>query len=325
MGPELIESTGDHRCDAITQGLIGIFGIAFPDRVRGYYLRGSRAGGSSIAGSDLDLFIVFRDQFADRCEGDRAHELADQCARLSPVLLEVLITDERTLHHPHGYGAALNLKLVTRLLYGDDLRDELPEFDADTYRRWTLHSPFATYRFPAQRPNTDPLVHPLRHLDPNDFYFGFAQWPMPDADGVERPSTKLLVATVGWTATAIIALHTGEYVRDKAACVDLYRRCVADEWTDLVVQTHDLCRNRWHYRIPAGDHDQRTLRALCERALDFQNHFLILYRDAQRAELASHDPERRRLAGRGLQQVTFSTPGVKASGQFGHGSADASA
>lgn len=38
--------------------------------------------------------------------------------------------------------------------------------------------------------------------------------------------------SVGWTATAIIALRSGQYVRDKAACVELYEKHVADEWTD---------------------------------------------------------------------------------------------
>jgi hypothetical protein len=303
MGPELIESTGDHRCDKIVQGLIGIFGLTFPDRVRGYYLRGSRTGGSSIAGSDLDLSVVFRDQFVDREEYDRARELADHCAQLSPVLLEVVLVGERILHQDLGFGTAMNLKLATRLLYGDDIRSELPDYDADRYRRSVVHTPFNSYR--VGRPGTGPLAYPLQHLDPGGPFLGFDQWATPDEHGIERPSTKLLVAAVGWTATGIIALNGGDYVRDKAACAELYRRQVADEWTDLVVRTHDLCRNRWHYRIPDDDHDRRALRGLCERALPFQNHFLVLYRDAQRAELDSGDPERRALAERGLAQVTF--------------------
>ena len=303
MGPELIESTSDHRCDTITQGLIGVFGIAFPDRVRGVYLRGSRASGASIAGSDLDLFVVFRDQFADRDEYDRARDLADHCARISPVLLEIVLVGERILREPLGFNTALNLKLATRLLYGDDIRLGLPDYNADQYRRSVVHTPFNSYR--VGRQDTGPLAFPLQPLDPDGPFLGFDQWAYPDGGGVERPSTKLLVATVGWTATAIIALSGGDYVRDKAACADLYRRQVADEWTDLVVRTHDLCRNRWQYRIPDDDHDRRALRELCEQALPFQNHFIALYRQAQRAELESDDPERRRVAEWGLAQVTF--------------------
>ncbi len=303
MGPELIESTGDRRCDAITQGLIGIIDIAFPDRLRGVYLRGSRVGGTAVEGSDLDLYVIFKEQFADRDDFDRARNLVDHCARLSSVLLEGIVLGEKILRHPQAVSTALNLKLGTRLLYGEDVRAGLPHFDAAGYLRSVIHTPMNSYLFPDQR--QEPLDFPLRHIVPDGPYFGFDQWPTPDADGQDQPSTKLIVATVGWTATAIIALRTGRYVRDKSDCVEQYRRHVADEWTELVSQTHDLCRNRWHYRIPAGDHDRRTLSDLCERTLPFQNHFLALYRDFQRAELASGDPERRRLAEQRLAQIAY--------------------
>lgn len=61
--PELIASTGDQGCDKIVRSVIGIFESTFRDRVRGYYLRGSRASGTSIEGSDIDLFLIFKDRF----------------------------------------------------------------------------------------------------------------------------------------------------------------------------------------------------------------------------------------------------------------------
>lgn len=307
---ELIESTGDRRHDQVALGVVGTFEIAFPGRVRGYYLRGSHASGSSIAGSDLDLFVIFKDRFADRDEYDRAHALCGHCARLAPVLLEIVLTGERGLRRPDAVAVALNLKLATRLLYGDDIRAELPAFDADTYVRSVVHTPYFSYTFPAQRPNAGPLIYPLQHIDPNGPFFGYDQWTMPDADGIDQPSTKLLIASVGWTATAIIALRSGQYVRDKAACVALYQQHVADEWTDLVTQVHDLCRNRWRYHLPAAEVDRQKLHSLCGRALDFQNHFLALYRQYQLAELASGDVDRQQLAVHRLRQIVFSDPEV---------------
>lgn len=308
MGPELIESTGDHRCDLITQGLIGIFDIAFPGRVLGVYLRGSHASGASIAGSDLDLYVLFRDRFADRAEFDRARALADHCAQLSPILLEIIVIGEAVLQLPEAVSTALDFKLGTRLVYGTDVRPGLPDFEPDGYLRSVIHTPFNSYRFATQRSDDGVLSYPFEHLDPDGAFFGFDQWAMPGPDGVERPSTKLLVATVGWTATAIIALRTGRYVRDKAACADLYRREVADEWTELVVQTHELCRNRWAYGIPDDDHERAQLRDLCRRVPDFLNHFLLLYRDYQEAELASGDPDRQQLAERRLAEVSWPDP-----------------
>ncbi|MFG1813864.1 nucleotidyltransferase domain-containing protein [Kribbella sp. NPDC049174] len=298
--PELIESTGDRQCDRIAQGVIGIFETAFPGRVRGFYLRGSHASGTSIEGSDLDLFIVFKDRFADSAEYERARALSEHCGQLTPMLLEILLVGERGLRQPSGVGAALNLKLATRHLYGEDIRAELPSYDADTYVRSVVHTPYVSYTFPVQRRN-GPLVYPLDHIDPDGPFFGFGQWK----DGSGRPSTKLLIATVGWTATAIIALQSGQYVRDKAACVELYQEHVADQWTDLVTRVHDLCRNRWHNQLPSSAPDRQTLRELCDHTLDFQNHFLELYRQYQRAELASGDADRQQLAAQRLTEIVF--------------------
>lgn len=282
--------------------MIGVFETAFPGRVRGVYLRGSHASGTSIAGSDLDLFIVFRDRFTDRAEYERARGLSEHCGRLTPMLLEIILVGERGLRGPDGVGAALNLKLATRLLHGEDIRPDLPPYDADTYVRSVVHTPYVSYTYPR---GNGPLTYPLDHIDPDGEFFGFDQQTVPGPDGTDQPSTKLLVATVGWTATAIIALRSGQYVRDKAACVELYQRYVADQWTDLVTQVHDLSRNRWHYLLPSDLTDRQTLRDLCHRTLDFQNHFLELYRQYQLAELDSGDPARHQLATHRLTQIVF--------------------
>jgi hypothetical protein len=301
--PELLDSTGDPGCDRIVQGVVGVYELAFPDRIRGCYLRGSRASGSSIAGSDLDLFVLFKNHFVDGEEWERARALSGHCARIAPVLLEIVLGGERGVFAPEGLSAALDLKLGTRLLYGEDIRPQLPGFDAEGYTRSVVHTPYFSYRFAEQRP--DALVYPLAHIDPDGPFFGFDQWQVPGPDGVDLPSTKLLVATVGWTATAIVALRAGVYVRDKAACVELYREHVGDEWTELVDQVHELCRNQWRYLLPPDDAGRRTLRALCDRALKFQNHFLRLYRDYQVGELESGDPVRQRIAVRRLGQLVF--------------------
>lgn len=300
---DLLASTGDPRCDKIISAVIGVFETAFPDRIRGYYLRGSRASRTSTIGSDIDLFIIFKNRFATEAEYYRAHDLNEHLAHLSPILLECLLIGELGLQR--NIGLALNLKLATRLLYGQDIRSDLPEFAPESYVRDVVHTPYFSYKYPAQRRHANHLTYPLHHIAPDDQFFGYTQWTMPTADGNDQPSTKLLIASVGWTATAIVALRTRQYVRDKAASVDLYRTHVGDEWTDLVVTVHDLCRNRWHYQIPDSDIDQQTLRALCEKALDFENHFLTIYREYQLGELASADPERQKLAIQHLREIVF--------------------
>lgn len=301
--PLLLESTGDPHCDKITSGVIGIFESVFPDRVRGYYLRGSRASGTSIVGSDIDLYVIFRDQFSDEAEYYRAQDLIRHCAQLSPILLEIIAVGELGLRR--NVSAALNLKLATRLLHGDDIGPDLPPFEASSYLRSVIHTPYNCYSLPAQRKVAGAMTFPLQHIDPDGEFFGYDQWNVPGDDGLDQKSTKLLVASVGWTATAIVALRAGGYVRDKAACVDLYREHVNDEWTELVTDVHDLCRTRWHYQIPAEEDDRLRLRSLCDQALAFENHFLTLYRGYQLAELASGDHDRQMLATQRLQQIIF--------------------
>jgi hypothetical protein len=307
-GAVLRESTGDRVADKIVEGVIGIFGQVYPDRVRSYYLRGSYATGAWTAGSDLDMFIVFAGRM-ERAEAVRARRLAGHCALLSPKVLEIIVVGEHQLGMEVNVVVALNLKLATRLVHGEDIRDGLPEFQADRYVREIVHTPYHTYVLPSQRRDHAVLAYPLRHLDPDGEFYGFDEWPVPDQDGGDS-STKLLVSTVCWTATALVALRAGVYVGDKTAAVGLYRRHVADEWTDLVTDVHEWCRNRWRYRVPSAEADRRRLREWCDRALAFQNHLLGHYRQFQLAELRSGEPERQGLAARRLAQIRFSDPEV---------------
>jgi adenylate cyclase len=67
----LSESTGSLTADKILQGVIGILEQVFPDRVRGYFVRGSYASATSTQGSDLDMFVVFKDAFVESAEARR--------------------------------------------------------------------------------------------------------------------------------------------------------------------------------------------------------------------------------------------------------------
>lgn len=296
------QPTGNRAVDRIVEGVIGIFEQVCPDRVRGYYLRGSYATGTWTDGSDLDMFIVFSGRM-ERAEADQARRLAGHCARLSPVLLEIIVVSEHQLAQQANLVVALDLKLASRLVHGGDIRGDLPEFQADRYVRAVVGTPYQIYVYPAQRDGA--LAYPLRHLDPDGAFYGFDQWPVPDPGGTEVPSTKLLVGTVCWTATALVALRAGVYVGDKTAAVTLYREHIADEWTDLVADVYQWCRNRWRYRVPSAEPDRRRLREWCDRTLAFQNHFLGHYRHFLLAELRSGEPERQALAARRLAEVHF--------------------
>jgi predicted nucleotidyltransferase len=59
----LHNTTGHQQVDGIIRGLIGIFEATFPERVRAYYLVGSYADGSAVPLSDIDIRVVFKDDF----------------------------------------------------------------------------------------------------------------------------------------------------------------------------------------------------------------------------------------------------------------------
>ncbi|QSB13743.1 hypothetical protein JQS43_19550 [Natronosporangium hydrolyticum] len=302
MTVELDESTGDAVADRVVSGVVGVFERAFPGRVHGYLLRGSYASGANIDGSDLDLCIVFQEEFADPAEAERARGAAASCAQLSSLPLEALVVSEAQLQRPDNLVLALQLRLTSRPVYGGDVRGKLPALETDTYVRSVVYTPLHSYLYPKQRAGGS-LHYPLEHIDPEGEFFGFDQWRMPGPDGQDVPSTKLLVATVGWTATALIALTVGRYVRDKRACVALYRQHLDDDWLPLVADVHELCRDRWRYQLPEAGAERRQLRELCERTLGFQNHYLRRYREYQLAEAKSDDPERRELALHRLEQI----------------------
>lgn len=305
----LRESSGDPAMDRIVRGVIGVLGQVFADRIRGYYLRGSYATGTSTAHSDLDMFVVFRDRMT-RDEAERAVSLCGACGLLCPVPLEIVVVSEHQLRQAANLVIALNLKRATRLLSGEDIRGGLPAWQPEAYMRAVVGAPSYNYAH-ARRRHASDLTYPLSHIDPDGPWYGFDQWPVPDPDGREVPSTKLLVASVCWTATALVALRTGRYVADKGESVALYAEHVGDEWTDLVTAVYKFCRNRWGYRIPAGKGERRKLHAMCERALAFQNHFLGHYREYLLAELRSAEPDRQELAARRLGQTRFADPEVR--------------
>lgn len=278
-----VAPTGDARADAVLRVVVEAFERAFPNRIRGYYLHGSQAEGDGVPTSDLDLVILFCDRLGSPDEHKRADRLRDQCAANSLIELDIELADEASLRA----GMDPTLKLASRLIYGEDVREQYPLVALDAWARDRLHSSYWRIIMLFGRPL--PVVTPLTYPDSSDAFYGYTRRKTRLPGGGEAPGTRDLIRSVGWAATALLALRAGVYVARKRDCHVLYRRHIGDEWSDLLEAIYTRCRGAWRYLIPDDAAAQAELRAICGRTLGFERHFLAIYHDYLLEQLRDGD------------------------------------
>lgn len=264
-------SLGDARSDAIVRGLVGLFELFFPGRVRGYYLLGSYADATPVAISDIDLAIIFKDSFRHAEEAEAAQRAIEACRLISSIRLDVTPQSEAELR-----AEDVRLKLGSALVYGEDIRERLPLPDPAAHARYITHWANAFVR---RLHDADHIPFPLRYPDPDGEFYGYDRkrvdaWYPPEV----TQGTKELVATVCWTATALLSLQAERFAATKADAVRLYAEAVGGEWAPFVQDLYALCKGRWQYEVPPAEDERRQLRALCARALPYLNHYLAVYR-----------------------------------------------
>lgn len=308
MDSALRYATGDRRINQILRGVVGVFEAAFPGRVRAYYLLGSHGNGSAVPTSDLDMGILFAGSYRDDAEEGCAVRLCQDCEAISGMLLELWVMSEERLARPDRLGTALQLRLGSQFLHGEDVRDCLAVRADERYVRWAMQVP--VHGLFGERGQPATLAYPLDYPDPAGEFYGYDRLALAGAGGADRPGTKLLVAIVGRIAAALVALETGRYVGSKAESVALYHAHVADGWADLVEQSYTICRNRWDYLVPTDPADRALLRDLCRRALAFENHFLLAYKGYLIESLRGPDRAQRLSALEALRRVVYPTPDV---------------
>ncbi len=290
------------KINQILQGVIRIFEQRFSGRIRGYYLRGSFGNRSATTNSDLDMYVIFKESFSHPAEATEALNLSHACTQISPVLLEIKPGAEFDLHRMEHTGIALNFKYSTQFLFGEDIRDQIPTFAPGDWVRWAMQAPQTSLKVIRSAKN---LVFPLQQPNAQAEFYGYDRQTIPGVDGVDCPSTKWLVATVEWIATALVAHRTEQYVGSKKEAVQLYKSNISDQWTTFVEQVYEQCRNRWHYLIPDGVTERKMLRSLCCQTLEFSNYYLSVYRNFVLGELSAGKPQHQLLAVRNLTQVIY--------------------
>jgi hypothetical protein len=267
------------QAENIVRRFLRIFATAFPDRLLSAYIEGSYADATSLATSDLDMTIIFRDTWLPG-ERARAEQIGDAQAQQSTVELDIVLMDEAETKR----GVRPHLKLGSTLGWGHDLRDDMPLLPIEEWTRDRMHSSLWRSATLFGRPGVVTL--PLTYPDPTAEFYGYTARTVRLADGRELPSTRDLIRLVGWAATALLAFYKGIYVARKRDCHRLYREHLGDEWTELMEGIYDRCRGDWDYLIPEDPMDRAALQAICERTLAFENHFLGIYREYLLGELA---------------------------------------
>lgn len=302
--PTLRYVTENSLVDGMLREGVRAFEAAFPGRIRAYYLIGSYRDGSAAPTSDVDVCVVFKDDFVDRDEEELARRVWRSISDGSPVQFDLPPFSERQLltegHH--------RIKAASVLLFGEDIRDIMPPMTRDTYLRTYWHAPYA-YMAQVLR-GTDLLRFPLSYPDADGEFFGYDRCDDAlRADGMR--STKALVATVCWIATMIVGFHAGRMVGTKAESVRAYRGTIGGTWADFVEAMYTQGKQVWSYRVPEATADRMLLHDLCARMLDFENYYLTIYRGWLLDGARSPDTETQRFVAARLGEVLFSDTAVR--------------
>jgi hypothetical protein len=319
MDIELRTSTGVESLDDLLRGLITLFEMSFPARIRSYYLGGSHSDGTAVGhdrspnSSDVDLFVIFRGT-VEEAESATFHRLLEACQLISPISLDAQAYSEDDLLQQPGPEAtqmsflSALIQVAGMLVYGDDLRPLLPPVPFSRYVLDVIESGVFHLGIPRQKeglayPLVTPLSPPLAYPDPDGDFYGYDVVPArPDAPH----GTRVLVALTAWIATLILALSTGRYAGQKSQSLQLCQAYLPnDRRTQLAAAINALCKETWGYALPGSDEDRERLRALCRDTLALENEYLLITHDYVLVQLRHGGAEEKRQATRILQSVVY--------------------
>lgn len=271
----LKEASGNSVADRILQGIIGFCELAFPQRIRGYYLEGSLATNTAMPSSDIDMCPLFKDDFVSDQESRDAWNIDTFSEYLVGRTLDIIPLTEQQLiaQQTQDAAAIVFFKQSSRLLYGEDVRPSLILPSLEAYRQSMIQR--ATHFISWHRYHPTTLTYPLTYLDPDDPFFGYNLHRHVVGD--QPPfGTERLVGSVARIAGALLAQQAGIMIASKSQAIAAYREQIDDEWASYFEDVFRYCREQWQYQIPVIPAERERLRNLYERFLDLENYFLQL-------------------------------------------------
>jgi hypothetical protein len=229
-----------------------------------------------------------------------------ECKRASPLELDIELSDIEELRQD----ISPQFTLGARLIYGADVRPELPALDVSGWARERMHSAFWLLNHIFRRPL--PVRWPLALPQPGRPWYGYAERRMRLADGSEIATTRDLVRVTGWIATVRLAHEAGQVVVHKHAVAASYARWISDEWAPLLAAIDQHCRQSWQYQLPADAPGQALLEEMLQQTLRFENDFAERYRRFVLAELIDGEKQWRLAALERLEETPIADAAIEA-------------
>jgi hypothetical protein len=309
----LLAETGIEQIDSILRGLVGLFEVSFPGRIRGCFLTGSYSDGTAVDlgrtlhSSDIDLLVVFKDTVAEG-EGESFRRIVQACRQISPTQLDVHAVDEDDLWQQPTLLTVL-LKISSMPIYGEDIRAALPQMPLPNYILNLID--YGVYHMGIHRqggqrityPLTVPLSCPVAYPDPSGEFYGY---DFTSASLGQRRGTRVLIVITCWIATTILALKTGRYAGRKSESIQLCKQYLSDDQRAQFAATlYDTCKGQWGYAIPENRQERAHLRGFCRDALALENDYLLLCRDYLLGRLRDGSDDEKMQAARTLQNVVY--------------------
>lgn len=308
----LFFTIGNFVVDDVLAHMVGAYEKDFPGRIRGYYLLGSYADGRAVVGSDIDMYILFKDAFLSTEESAQAQHLAQACAAISILRLEIKLNSELALENEQSI-MRIALKNSSILLFGTDTRASMA---LPTRAAYTLDATDGVLDFLFRLHPVDIIAYPLTYPDEQGFFYGYDNvTPLSSAvaavylDARTAASatyaTRELVECVCRMATALLAIKNGPFVGTKRESVEVYSSIINDEWNNFLRAMFEKGKMRWAYTVPTKEEERAELHNLCARTLVFENHYLQQYRSYLLSLLRSTHEQHKQLALQRLKRVSY--------------------
>lgn len=287
--------------EAFFSGLSELLFAAFPGRLAGTYVVGSRADGTAIPTSDVDLAIVFEGNIAG-AERNAIKRIFDAIQRISPVMLDAYVLSETEAER----GVTPTLQNY-RLISG---RDSLKDRPLRPNSELMLHYAGLVVHFiQVVRNDRGPIRFPLTYPSGSNEYCGYEKYGTRTADGRYAPGFNLLLTLVLAIASYRLAARASVFTRAKSGTVPNYLKFLTDDpWRPMIEELHMVIRTRLMGRLPQDGGDRAVLLKWCPRVLELENEFLSELIMSIESWLPIEDPQYRQQLAQFVAHIDCHSP-----------------